>query len=308
MEHIDQFFRRIIDSIPQHIVVIDARGMIRYVNKGWKVFAEDNACNLKDEWVALNYLDECDKAAEMGDDFGVKAASGIRSVIRGEDAKFYLEYPCHSPSEKRWFMMSVTPFELDLVNYYVIFHQDITTRKLAEEQVARAARLDGLTRIANRRAFDEFLHEEWRRCMRLKQHISLALVDIDHFKALNDTYGHQSGDEALIKTSEVLNDFAQRPSDFSARYGGEEFALIWGDTPPDKAIMLAEKLRRAIAGLNIPNENSPTHKTMTVSIGVASIIPAREEDETELIQQADKYLYRAKNNGRNRVASEMSAE
>jgi diguanylate cyclase (GGDEF)-like protein len=301
MERIDEFFRLIVDSIPHHIVVIDESGIIRYVNQSWTAFARENSCSAVNNCKGLNYLAECDKAGAAGDAFGANAGKGIRSVIYGEKEKFYLEYPCHSPKEKRWFMMDVTPFIVKGYRYFIISHQDITQRKLAEEQVENAAKRDGLTGIFNRRSFDEFLNSEWRRCLRLKKPISVAMVDIDHFKALNDTYGHPKGDECLVKVAGILDTYAKRPGDLCARYGGEEFIMIWGDTPLEKAKNLVEKIRQSVADLNIPNKNAPGEKTLTISIGLTTVTPAKKSAEKDILEKADKLLYKAKENGRNRI-------
>lgn len=291
----------ILDSITEHIVVVSETGEIQYANKSWSKFGDSNACDIGADWIGVNYLDECDKAAAMGDEFGEKAGNGIRSIINKAQSLFYFEYPCHSPAEKRWFMMRVTPLHVAGKDYFVISHQNITERKLAEEEVSNLARIDGLTNIPNRRAFDEFLHSEWQRCFRLKKPISLALLDLDHFKLLNDTYGHQSGDECLVRVGALLKQLCNRPGDICARYGGEEFALIWGDTSLGQAKQLASKLLNEIANLNIANSHSPVESYLTASIGLATIVPDNSSSESELISQADTMLYKAKGSGRNRV-------
>ena len=301
MENSFEFLNRVLDSIPEHIVVIDEAGDIKYINKSWLAYGDNNACAVADDWQGSNYLEECDKASKMGDDFGTQAGIGIRRVIEKTEDVFYFEYPCHSPNVKRWFMMRVTPFISAGNNYFVISHQNITERKLAEELVANMARIDGLTDIPNRRTFDEFLNEEWRRCSRLQIPISLAIVDLDHFKLLNDDYGHQSGDECLIKIGKLLKKIASRPGDICGRYGGEEFAVVWGGASIEQAKSLANRLLKEIASLNIQNTNSPIENYLTASIGVAEVLPARESDESDLISKADTMLYRAKENGRNRV-------
>ncbi|GGO80897.1 hypothetical protein GCM10011348_18650 [Marinobacterium nitratireducens] len=216
--------------------------------------------------------------------------------------EFYFEYPCHSLDEKRWFMMRVTAFESDGDEFFVISHQNITERKLAEKEVENLARRDGLTQIYNRRAFDEFLSLEWRRCRRLKKPISLAMVDLDYFKLLNDTYGHQAGDECLVKVAGVLKELAARPGDICARYGGEEFALVWGDTTREQSRLLADKLLKKIEGLKIENKHSSLGGHVTASIGLSTVIPDIAQDERVLIGLSDSMLYKAKRSGRNRVA------
>lgn len=304
LEHSAALLRSVLDSVTENIIVIDDAGDIQYVNRTWSEFSENNnACVLAHNWWKLNYLNECDKASAMGDAFATNAAEGIRSVLEGREPAFYLEYPCHSPDEKRWFMMRVTPFHSDGSRYLVIVHQNITERKLAEEKVDALARIDGLTGIPNRRALDEFLHDECRRCMRLEKPISLAIVDLDHFKLLNDTYGHQIGDDTLRKVASLLQQTVNRPSDLCARYGGEEFALVWGDTPLEQARQLASEFLRNLADAKLFNIQSPVGKYLTASIGLAEIIPTSDADTDKLIGNADYMLYAAKEKGRNRVES-----
>ena len=299
----DDFLKSVLDTITEHIVVIDNEGIILFVNASWNLFGQNNACLIDGAWNGINYLAECDKAAASGDDFSVKAASGIRSVINADEETFYLEYPCSSPDENRWFMMRVTPFSDKGANYFVISHQNITERKLAEEKVLNLSRIDGLTNIPNRRYFDDFLNSEWKRCRRLGKPITLALIDLDHFKLLNDTYGHQAGDECLKSVGKVLTEFSNRPGDLCTRYGGEEFAIVFGDTKLSQAKVMINTLLNEIRSLNIPNENSPTHPTLTASIGVATMYPNSKNNTDELIKKADELLYFAKENGRNKVSS-----
>ncbi|GGX52900.1 sensor domain-containing diguanylate cyclase [Saccharospirillum salsuginis] len=296
-----EFLTKVLDSVPDQLVVIDALGDIQFANKSWHVFGDENASTLSGDWDGVNYLSECDKASDMGDEIGTRAGQGIRSVIEAQNHEFYLEYPCHSPDVKRWFMMRVNSFDYDDRLYFVISHQDITERKLTEEKVEDLARLDGLTGIANRRYFEEFLHQEWRRCARLKKPICLAIIDIDNFKMLNDTYGHQSGDDCLISFGELLTQYARRPGDLCARYGGEEFILLWADTSLKTAKRLVNRLMRDISGLDIPNPNSPTATHVTASIGLTEMTPRPGTSHTDIVSIADDALYRAKEGGRNQI-------
>ncbi|MDK9692901.1 MAG: PAS domain-containing protein [Sulfurimonas sp.] len=115
-----KFLKSVLDTVTQHIAVIDGDGQIVYVNKSWITFGQSNSCCIDIKWEMINYLNECDKAASNGDEFGTKAAEGIRDVINGTRDSFYFEYPCHSPYEKRWFMMRVKPFKLGETDFYVI--------------------------------------------------------------------------------------------------------------------------------------------------------------------------------------------
>lgn len=306
MEKPYEFFKSIINTLSENIVVIDNKGDIKFVNSSWINFAKGNNCLIADNWDDVNYLKVCDKSASKGDKYGLNVARGIREIINKERDSFYFEYPCHSPIEKRWFMMRITSFVINEDFYYVISHQNITERKFAEEQVLHLSRIDSLTNLANRRYFDDFLNKEWRRSARLKQPISLAIIDIDHFKLLNDTYGHQVGDESLKKIAEVLQHFTKRSSDLSARYGGEEFALILGNTTSDDALVLLNTLIQRIRSLKIPNKNSPIKKYVTVSIGLSTMYPHTNiNNEKDLIKFSDLGLYQAKENGRDKIVFEM---
>lgn len=298
----NRFLDKILNSVTEHIAVIDARGVICYVNKSWVIFGESNQCLAIKDWRGTNYLEICDQSAALGDDFGRRAAEGIRQVVNSDTDAFYLEYPCHGPEEQRWFMMRVTPFALEESAYFVISHQNITERKIAEERVLAISRLDGLTGIANRRCLDNFLQDEWQRCARLKIPISLAMIDLDHFKLLNDAYGHQFGDDCLRKVSRLLKKSARRPSDLCGRYGGEEFAMIFGNTGADAAAKIVTRLLAAVRGLEIPHKYSPTHSLVTVSIGLATMYPDTESTPEGLLKTADELLYKAKKNGRNQIA------
>jgi diguanylate cyclase (GGDEF)-like protein len=296
-----EFLKSVLDSISDHISVIDNQGRILFVNDGWCSFAQKNAVAMPCDWQKLNYLEECDRAALAGDDFGIKAASGIRSVIQAETKNFYLEYPCHSPDQERWFMMQVSTFVLENHCFYVISHKNITERKLAEKAVLNLSRLDGLTNIPNRRYFNEFIESEWKRNCRLNQPLSLAMIDLDHFKFINDDYGHQCGDECLKQVGQVLKNYAKRSSDLCARYGGEEFVLVLGNTPLDQAELLINQLLADIAMLQIENKRSPVSSFLTASIGLLTVFPNKKIDIAACIKTVDNALYFAKKNGRNQV-------
>ncbi len=297
------FLKSLVDTLPEHIVVIDPKGQIQFVNESWISFARNNDCVIKNNWKGINYLETCDTSAANSDDLSALAVAGIRKVVQKKSPRFYFEYPCHSPDEKRWFMMRVVPFEYEDRSYFVISHQNITERKLAEEKVRNSSRLDGLTKIPNRKHFDEFLYSEWQRCSRLKIPLSLAMIDIDHFKLLNDTYGHLEGDRCLKKISSLLKQYARRPGDVSARYGGEEFAIVLGNTKMKDAKEIMALLMDDIHALKIPNEKSPVLPILTVSIGLASIKPDQGSDEKRIIEKADQLLYAAKRKGRNQIVS-----
>ncbi|UTF51845.1 sensor domain-containing diguanylate cyclase [Desulfomicrobium sp. ZS1] len=298
-----EFQKKILDSVSEHIVVTDNAGVILLTNKGWDLFGRENGCRINNAWAGINYLEICEKAGKMGDEFGTAASEGIRQVIAGK-ACFQIEYPCHSPNEKRWFMMNANSFQYEGQTYLVIMHHNITQRKLAEEQALELARQDGLTGLFNRRAFDEFLQSEWFRCMRLNLPITVAMMDIDHFKILNDTYGHQQGDDCLIRLGNVIKKYARRPGDLCARYGGEEFVMVFGNSTSEQTLPLMHALMADIRTLDIKNQNAPKEKHVTLSIGLASTIPSGASNHHNLLKSADILLYQAKKNGRNNIMPE----
>jgi diguanylate cyclase (GGDEF)-like protein len=171
----------------------------------------------------------------------------------------------------------------------------------ANRMLQRLAAVDSLTSTANRRRFDTTLKQEWRRAVRSQKPLSLLMVDIDFFKAYNDHYGHQQGDECLRRVSEALGRGASRPGDLVARYGGEEFAILLADTDRHGANTVAEKVRSAVEELRIGHDASTVESVVTVSIGVATQLADKEGSTAILVALADAALYEAKRGGRNRV-------
>jgi diguanylate cyclase (GGDEF)-like protein len=171
-------------------------------------------------------------------------------------------------------------------------------------QEGEKARIDGLTQIANRRRFDEYLLQEWSRHIRMQQPLSLLLCDVDHFKLYNDHHGHQAGDECLKSVAKSLT-LCYRAGDLVARYGGEEFAMVLPQTNRAGAVRVAERIRAAVAGAALPHAASPVCDRVTVSVGVASMTPQLHgPDARALVEAADRQLYLAKHLGRNQVSYE----
>ena len=181
-----------------------------------------------------------------------------------------------------------------------MLHQEL---RLANKELRRLATLDGLTEIANRRIFDERLENEWKRLRREQAELSLILMDIDCFKAYNDTYGHLSGDQCLYEVAQIMQRLARRPADLAARYGGEEFALILPNTHQQGAISLAERMRQNLKEKALAHTASTVRPWVTVSIGIATMIPTYEKPSM-IIDRADKALYCAKEEGRDRLVTD----
>ncbi|MEG4520172.1 MULTISPECIES: diguanylate cyclase domain-containing protein [unclassified Microcoleus] len=187
---------------------------------------------------------------------------------------------------------------------------DITELKRGEEMLrhwAEQERLiattDGLTQVANRRCFDERLQSEWHRLMQGKQQLSLIMLDVDYFKRYNDCYGHQAGDTCLVQVAKAAAAAVKRSTDLFVRYGGEEFAALLPSTDAAGAIAVAESMRQAIRDLGIPHEQSEVSSIVTVSMGIATVIPTAETSPDELVAVADRALYDAKRQGRDRYKS-----
>ena len=171
----------------------------------------------------------------------------------------------------------------------------------ANEQLAALSSTDALTGLANRRRFDEVWAAEWQRAARLGLPLALALIDVDHFKAYNDHYGHQAGDVCLRQVAAILAAEVRRSGELVARYGGEEFVLVLPGASAAEARAVAERIRTAVQARGMPHEHSPVAPVVTVSIGVASGLVQRAEQAEALLKEADVALYLAKDQGRNRV-------
>ncbi|HAA29951.1 MAG TPA: diguanylate cyclase response regulator [Cyanobacteria bacterium UBA8553] len=171
----------------------------------------------------------------------------------------------------------------------------------ANRELQHLASVDGLTAIANRRSFDEYLYREWEQLARNSQPLSLILVDIDFFKVYNDTYGHLAGDECLRQVAHTIYQVANYSANLVARYGGEEFVVILPNTEAKQAVHVAESIRAEVKAKAIAHSSSLVSELVTLSAGVASVIPCCESSAEELIIEADKALYQAKGRGRDRI-------
>lgn len=194
------------------------------------------------------------------------------------------------------------------VSHYSAVFSDITERKSVEfklraenRQLQQLSVIDPLTGVANRRAFDEALNKEWKRCLLYQTSLSLLFIDIDFFKSYNDSYGHQQGDEALRMVAGALKGALKRPADFLARYGGEEFSVILPGLDLSDAVATAQTLREAVSALKTPHKGSTVSPFLSISIGCSSVMPSADGSALELVESADKALYGAKERGRNRV-------
>lgn len=190
------------------------------------------------------------------------------------------------------------PFSPVVVRARVRNHINLKIRTDILESVAHT---DSLTAVSNRRSYDEYLPDMWNHCMRSGSSLSVLMMDIDHFKAYNDTYGHGSGDECLRQVAQTIDRSVKRSLEFFGRYGGEEFVAVLPDVDCESAMILAEQLRAEVQSLAIEHSASSVAPVVTISIGCASIIPTAAYLPASLTEAADSALYVAKKEGRNTV-------
>lgn len=201
-----------------------------------------------------------------------------------------------------WQSWSIAPVfnHYGVIQHFVGVGEDITEKKKLHSLLQELSYLDGLTGVANRRRFDEFLNHEWNHALRYTKPIAIIMMDIDFFKRYNDTLGHLAGDDALKHVAHALKNRLARRSDLLARYGGEEFTCVLPETTIADAVKFAESLRQAVYSLELPHPDSDVSSFITLSVGVAGCIP-KDDNPSNLLALADAALYRAKTLGRNRV-------
>ncbi|MYN04699.1 diguanylate cyclase [Pseudoduganella sp. DS3] len=189
------------------------------------------------------------------------------------------------------------PFNVAVVRARVRTH---LTLKRQSDALRELTLTDPLTGVANRRSFNDAIENEWRRCGRSRSQLSLIMIDIDHFKLYNDAYGHQAGDACLKQVAHAMLHCAGRLPDLVARYGGEEFVVLLPQVDQQGAETVAQRILEAVAGLAIPHRMSPVSDAVSVSLGVATVLPGEHGDAHQLVRAADQALYQAKAGGRNR--------
>ena len=278
------------DRLGAIAAVLDGAGTIVDVNAAWRLFAHLNDGSPQATGAGVNYLAVCDRAARAGSTTAAAVALGIRQILAGEREAFDLDYPCPSPVEDRWFMVQAAAAPIDGASGIVLFHVDITDRKLLESTLAREALHDELTGLANRRSVVRFLEAALARtapgCA-----IQVLYLDVDGFKAVNDTHGHHVGDQLLVQIA-ARGRRVLRSGDLLGRIGGDEFVLAFPDTEPSEAWAVAGRIHRVMAA---PFQVGSLAITVGVSIGLASSTPDSTVDA--LLAAADGELYRVKQAG-----------
>ncbi|WP_052049819.1 diguanylate cyclase domain-containing protein [Leptolyngbya sp. KIOST-1] len=297
-----QFLQNVIDSIPSIIVVKDRDDRVQMANRAS---------------AALHGITPSDMVGKFDTDFNPNISGFEASQQRRiHQQVIATQMPYQGEQEiidrsgtRRWYQVAISPFQdaSGTVNGVITNCIDITDRKgmetalkSANEKLERLATLDGLTQIPNRRRFDEYLEQEWQRLVREQQPLSLIMFDVDYFKPYNDCLGHQEGDEALIAIAAAATRAVKRAADLLARYGGEEFAVVLPNTRRTGAEMVARALQQEIANLKLAHPQSPISDYLTISIGIASVVPTVDQSPEDLIAAADAALYQAKRRGRDR--------
>jgi diguanylate cyclase (GGDEF)-like protein len=290
MNWIDQHHQAaaVLDALTASICVLNLDGKIVAVNEAWRRFSATN--NGSGDYVGESYLQVCDKVA--GDDRAVAqaVARAVRDVLAGRRSLMETEYPCPSAEEQRWFLLRVTQLwdvKGDRTGA-VVSHQDVTSRRLLEERLKMIADTDELTGLPNRRKFLRLAKDALQEVKNSGASVSLVLLDLDRFKEVNDTLGHDAGDETLRQIADQLSR-GLRPGDILARWGGEELVAMLPET---------ERLRARIEAYSI--ETTTASFSVTASFGVTQLLET-DDDLRAALSRADKALYDAKEAGRNCV-------
>lgn len=281
----EEGFRRLFEAAPVPMVLIDVvDGTVRAANERAKTVLDVPG----DELVGLEAGAFFEEAAERRRLVELlEQQKGLDAVVTRLVARSGRAF---------WCLVSARPLSLGDLPTWMVSFQDITEQKRIEAMLLELATKDSLTGVLNRRRFFEVAEEEFARSSRYGSNTAVALLDLDHFKAINDRFGHLVGDEALRETGKALSSILRRP-DHVARYGGEEFALLLPETSQAGAEAIAERARAVIEGLELTHEGTPV--PLTASLGVAVRRPG--ESLLAALNRADRALYRAKERGRNRV-------
>ena len=285
----EAFVRAIFDSVETHLAVLDRDGVIVDANTHWLAHVRSGQADMKDATVGDDYLAFL---RASGADESHEAAIGITAVLRGERPAFSLEFPLLRADGRRWYHLSVQPLR-SADGGVVIGHRDVTERKRIEEALEHQALHDMVTDLPNRTLLRDRLRQAILAARRRNTQVALLFIDLDRFKELNDTFGHQAGDVVLREVGERFVN-AVRASDTVARLGGDEFAvLIPLAADRDEAVMVA---RRVIDSLQEPFMVETETAFIEASIGIV-LCPEHGEDVQTLMRRADVAMYAAKRSG-----------
>ena len=296
LQRSELFKQAVLNSVTAEIAVLDAQGVIVTVNEAW----HNQRCANAESTPGANYLVACRSMAnqEVTQAGQMTAEQGIRAVLTGQLSRFYLEMPHHTPALRRWCSMSVTPMEQGEQRGAVVSLEDISERIEAQNQVRELAFCDPLTRLPNRRLVSERLAQEMARARRAQTRLAMLFIDLDQFKPVNDTLGHEVGDWLLQAVAQRIL-LCLRASDTAGRLGGDEFVALLPDLPHGAAALaVAEKMRLALLEEFMTEQGVVLQ--ISASIGVA-LYPDHAQTEKDLLRLGDEAMYHAKKSGRNAV-------
>ncbi|HEY0009904.1 MAG TPA: EAL domain-containing protein [Tepidisphaeraceae bacterium] len=310
----ERFARSTVDALSAHVAILDQHGKILAVNQAWREFTSRNGGSSNAFAEGSNYLRVCDSASGSCSNEAAAVGEGIRGVMRGERPLFELEYPCHSPTERRWYVVRVSRFTGEGPLRVVVSHENVTQRREAVDKLRHDALHDGLTGLPNRTLF----HERVGRCLAQARrdphyHFAVLFMDLDRFKIVNDSLGHAAGDRLLTTVAQRLRECLResdtvvssdtRDDDESdpvvARLGGDEFTvLLDGLRTPGDAARVAQRLLAAVCQ---PVAFAGHELEITASIGIVAG-NADYASEKDVLRDADAAMYKAKEAGKNRFA------
>lgn len=284
-------------QLQQYISTVDQYVITSQTNKyGIITYASEAFCNIsgytKKQLIGQNHriIRHPDMAPEFFEELWKTISSG--NIWHGEiknrnsNGGFY------------WVDTTITPMiENGEIQGYTAIRHDISDKKIIEE----LAITDSMTGLYNRRFYVKTINEEMNRIKRHGSTLSLLMMDVDNFKAYNDTYGHQAGDDVLVRVAGILKSYTSRSGEYAFRLGGEEFGVLLSNMDDDESYKLAQQIRMGVESLNIPHINNTAIPVVTISIGIASYTQASDMSCDELYQKADSNLYTAKEHGRNQV-------
>jgi diguanylate cyclase (GGDEF)-like protein/PAS domain S-box-containing protein len=289
------FQQAVFDSLSAQVAVLNRFGVLSQTNQAWRKYVQPAPGNGVAAYLGGHYLDVLEQLTQGNQALLAYVKQGLASVLAGERDSFQLQQPFFVPLDKRWFSMKITAVH-DVQERLLVSHEDVTILKAAELASTTLANVDALTGALSRQNFLNLAEQELQRSKRYGLPLMVLMMDLDHFKQINDQYGHAGGDAVLKRFVQTVSDVL-RESDLMGRLGGEEFAVLLPNTTVDGGSALAQRIIDHVQSSPVPVNDK--HIVYTVSIGAGSL--ALENSFSALLDVADIALYRAKNGGRNRL-------
>jgi diguanylate cyclase (GGDEF)-like protein len=299
----ERWLQQVLDAMTEQIAVLDRHGTILMVNEAWQLFGRENGSSPSTGF-GVNYLEVCRRSSihhGEGSEQARRTLEGLRAVLEGSLAQFHQEYTCHSPTEQRWFALTATPLTAS-PGGAVVTHVNVTARKLREQEILRQAHQDPLTGLANRRRIEAQAVQMLAHARRGNRSAVVLVIDLDGFKAINDTFGHHVGDLVLRETAARLA-AKTRPPGLLGRLGGDEFVALLSGVDAREAEALIETYRSIFSQLLAIDGRE---LRLGGSIGLA-FYPEQGRTFPELLQVADAAMYRVKSASPHRRSGESEA-